>query len=30
MTGNGAKIWAGNKKSLVEVCLKSGKMLDFQ
>jgi len=28
-TGNGAKIWTGNKKSLVEVRRKSAKMLDF-
>jgi len=30
MTGNGAKIWTGNEKSLVEVRRKNAKMLDFQ
>jgi hypothetical protein len=30
MTGDGVKIWTGNKKSLVEVRRKSGKLLDFQ
>jgi len=30
MTGNGAKIWTGDEKLLVEVCRKSAKMLHFQ
>ncbi len=30
MTGNGAKTWTGDKKSLVEVRRKNTRMLNFQ